>query len=165
MPSNDRSDKWGGGYIRYKELGGRRHTKTFYVYNKIKGGLYAVSTGCDNEPGARTQWERFQIDWEGYTPNPDATPDLMPQGPAPLCLFQQLDAYLRYCARDDDQRAANSSDWIATKKRILIWWEKRLVNDDGEPFDLRQIDRRTIVEWLKERDSHGQPTGKMPQTA
>ena len=156
MANNDRSIPWDGGYVRITGKGAKKR-KTFIIHKRVNGRLYEISTRCDNEESATEQWRRFQSNPEAYVPNPP--PDLMPQGPEPVYLVRQLDAYLRYCARNRGTRTtSNSENWVESKRRFLEWWDEQLVNDAGEPLDLRTIDRKFIFAKLRTKSGKDVPS-------
>jgi site-specific recombinase XerD len=138
----DRSLKWAGGYISVKKVAGKKRL-VYFVYKKIRGRLYEVSTHCDNEVSGRKQWERFQEQPEAYEPTPK--PDLMPEGPAPLLLDATLSrSYLEGCKRGRPDRDGNSEEYLRNKKRYIAWWAERLFGQD-----LRKLDTRTILRSLR----------------
>lgn len=54
---------WDGGYIRYDSKG----TRTFYIYRKIAGRLYEVSTRTHTESAAHAHLKQFEVDPATYS--------------------------------------------------------------------------------------------------
>src|SRR5437868_561970 len=112
MGTNDRSEKWLGGYIR--TVGEGAAAKRIYIIHRMVGGhRYEVSTKATRESAALAQLERFEKDPAAYEPAPE--PALLPEGPPPIYLDSKLvTEYLDYC----ESRARNSTNWWDMRRRF-----------------------------------------------
>jgi integrase len=109
--------KWDGGYYRLNKDG----TKTYYIYKKIRGRLYELSTGRHTTTGAMEEFRKFELDPAAYgTTGRDG-------GRKPFLLELELVVeYLNWCKTHEK----NGQRWLNEKKRMLDWWMGVLAGKD-----------------------------------
>src|SRR5467141_3291079 len=96
MPgSNDRSQRWPGGYVRtVGEGSGAR--RIYIIHRMVDGHRYEISTKRSTEPEAYAQLVIFEKNPAGYTPTPPV--EVTPEGPPPVYLDATLaEKYLDHC--------------------------------------------------------------------
>ncbi|WP_338865151.1 tyrosine-type recombinase/integrase [Myxococcus stipitatus] len=122
---------WDGGYIRADSKG----RETYYIYRKINGRLFEVSTRCHTSRAAHEQLKRFEADPANYKPVQDA-----PNIDTGLSLTVKLvEEFLRWST--DEKK--NSVKWVKDQQRSLAWWSDHLGS-----VDLRKLKTSRLVEAL-----------------
>lgn len=127
--------EWQGGYIRYDERGGER----WYIAKMRDGVRYHFVAGA-NERAAYVEWDRFLRDPAGYRVGRDDG------AVKPILLTAALrEDYLDYCAKpEEEEGAGNTPLWVNRKRKILKWWQTKLVDERGRLLDLRRLSRDFI---------------------
>ena len=120
--------KWLGGRIYWAGVDqrGRLKDPTYYIWKRISGQLYQLSTRCSTGRAAVKELERFESDPTNYQaggqpPTPSS---------APIYLTEDLSkSYLTWC-RDREDPKPNSPKWLDKQKRYLAWWSEQLKGID-----------------------------------
>jgi integrase len=113
--SKDYVDTWDHGFIRRDADGSR----IYIIREKVQGRVYKKSTRATTLDAAQKEYERFQLDREGYVGG---------QGNAmgnerAVHLDEHLTlAYLTWCR---DVRG-NTARWLNKQKKYLAWWASAL---------------------------------------
>ena len=129
----DRSRTWDGGYIRTNSKG----RPTYYIFRRIGGRLYEISTRCTTSGAAEKQLKLFEGDPAGYRPGAAGegavllTPDLI----------EQFLKWSKYAKR-------NSATWVRDQQTALRWWIDRLGR-----IDLRRLEAPEVVRYLDEAET------------
>ena len=122
---------WDGGYIRTDSKG----RDTYYVYRKINGRLFEVSTRCHTSRAAHEQLRRFEADPANYQPG-----GVAPAAADTLAItVTVVEEFLRW-SRNDKK---NTEKWVSDQQRSLAWWSDRLGSDD-----LRKLKTSRLVTEL-----------------
>jgi integrase len=135
---------------RIYESGTGKRKRTYFIRVRRAGRLYEISTGKNTERAAMKEWERFDLDPEGY-----AESRFQPRGPA----FVQLDddvakAYVFFCLKPEAEGGkGNSRRWVYEKKRCVAWWMEQLLGRD-----LRRVTADVLTAALEPPDANGLPT-------
>ena len=132
MPgSNDRSERWAGGFVRITGEGPTRQ-RVYVIRKQVGGERYEVSTRKTSEEDALLELLKFNRSPATYDPTPP--PDLVgDEGPQPVYLTAALiKEYLDHCTK-----AGNTHQWWNSKRRFLGWWLVKLHGVDLRRADLR----------------------------
>ncbi|NVJ20505.1 tyrosine-type recombinase/integrase [Myxococcus sp. AM011] len=122
---------WDGGYIRADSKG----RETYYIYRKISGRLFEVSTRCHTSRAAHEQLKRFEADPANY--KPAGVAQIQDAG---IHLSAKLaEEFLRWSKAEKK----NSEKWVNDQQRSLAWWSDRLGSSD-----LRTLKTSRLVEAL-----------------
>lgn len=139
--------KWAGGRISVADDG----TRTFHIYKMRGGRRHSVSTRCTDEGAALKEYERWQLDPDGYSPR---------GGGSQLRVdAASVDAFVA-----DGKGRGNSEGRLWRRRQVMEWWAERLTGDlraltvervyklaEGAPDGERKKSvLKTYLRWLQQ---------------
>ena len=121
---------WEGGRIVQKADG----TNVYYIRKDVAGKSYDISTRATKLRAALAHYARFQENPEAYKASGE-----LPHGN--ITVGSHMHAYLLWCK---NKVRPNSPEWIASKRRDLLFWSRAL------PGDVRRFTRNSILGAIKD---------------
>lgn len=103
--------EWDGGYVRRDGKG----RATYYIFRKVHGRVYEVSTRCRTSGAAEKELRRFELDPAGYRPGTGDGDDLRLSA-------ELVKAFLEW-SRDEKR---NTPHHVNDQLRALRWWASKL---------------------------------------